>query len=630
MDNQDLDINKEKEDIETLEDEEIEGLDEEITDNNGDVSFDDVEEEYDDQYDNSNKKDNDKKEESKDKNSSKEEPDYTKSNYQNRFNREQKNGQFAVINEFPTQSNKVEKAKAEVERAQRERDNKYKLDDSAPNGEKNYKRKNRQDRINDRNNLREANKSLRTAQSDNFRSRIGKIRDSLFKPKPNIKSPKQKRTSLGSLSGQLLKTKSKVFSFIAKKKIALLLAASMLAVFAIVLLFFVVSEAKDSSGGGGSYRYNVDGVEINNVDIKIMGSENNVLDATALEQYARGVALYALGPDSIDNNPEALKTAIVIARSRILNDPDAKSGTIEIYNDGEMNYWNYKNDFYKLENDDGVLYSPEVTAETPNAELVYKALTEEQIEQLIRLSDTVGGVYITGDSVDNIVLDESTIQSIITKSKDSSYADYNDIIAAQYPDATVNNGEFVGYTFSGEAGEYSTWKQGDKRWGSISLGTNSGTTMAEIGCYVTSNAIAIAYLNATTTLPEFNPGTFATELKRLKTFGSGGGLDNYANVSKVVPGLTKERIYTSNLSNSERIKKVKEDAEKGYAIIMQVKCNGYNMPGCTSGTHFVVLDPITSSANKWEDLAIWNPSGKKTWAQYNRALAYYDRLIVAK
>ena len=629
MDNQDLDINKEKEDIETLEDEEPENLNEEPnevenTDNSNNVEQpaepeSDLEQEY---------------------------------SNQNRFRRNQQyHDRQYYKDQIAESEKKIDEAKIKRDEAQKEKGRDWKKNDPNDKGPvksdgSNTHIKNSKDKREDRKNLRQANKEVRQAKRDSRRAKLDRLRnaaDAVAHPvdhaenyvknklKNRLLSPFTKaRDALKSGAkkvGQTIAASIKSGGLL-KSKVIIIGAGALLAILAIVLIFFVVAGADDEKGSGGSYKYKVNGQEISNVNVKIMNSSNTEISSVPIEKYAMGVAINALGPDAITNNRESLKAAIVIARSAVLNSEDVTSGSVQFKND-EMVYWEYTQDLYKLVTDDGTNYSPEVTAETPNAELVYNALTEDQIAAFIKLADEVGGVYITGDSLSGIVLDHTTVESI--KSKEASgIDDYNDILAAQYPDATVGTGEFVGYTFSGEAGEYSTWKQGDERWGSISLGTNSGTTMAEIGCYVTSNAIAIAYLNATTTLPEFNPGTFATELKRLKTFGSGGGLDNYANVSKVVPGLTKERIYTSNLSNSERIKRVKEDAEQGYAIIMQVKCNGYNMPGCTSGTHFVVLDPITSSANKWEDLAIWNPSGKKTWAQYNRALAYYDRLIVAK
>ena len=406
----------------------------------------------------------------------------------------------------------------------------------------------------------------------------------------------------------------------------------LLAVILIAVIATIISAViSNDNNKGGDYSYEVNGVEIGNVNVQIMDSAGNVVSTMDMEEYAKGLALGSMKFDQIATHPNSFKTAVVIARSSILLNADASSGVIKVNN--TVPYWDYKQDFYKVVDENGVTtYVSSDTNPGAGAELIHKKLTEEEIKQIDELIKSIGGLYITGDSLSGLELDESTINSLISKEESGEISDYNDIIASQYPDATINTGNYVTHTFSGEAGEYANWKQGDAKWGDIWLGNNSGTTMRAIGCYVTSYAIAIAYLDAPTTLTDFNPGTFATELKKNGAFGSGGGFNNFNAAVKIVPGLKKERIFTSGLTKAEKISKVRAEVEKGYAVIMQVKCANYYTNGgnCSGSTHFVVVDPMGSSASGWSTLAIWNPSGQKTWDQYNNVMPYYDRVWVAK
>ena len=579
-------------------------------------------------------------------------------NPQNSFRRNQEYHDRNYYKDRVAESEKkLDEAKIKRNDAKSEQQRSWKKNDPNDKGPvksdgSNTHEKTRKEKRQDKKDVRQANRDVRQAKRDNRRAKFDKLRntaDTIAHPADHAKNYLQNKIKNKMMSplnkakgaakegvkkvGKAIASKMKLGPGLLKSKVVLLVIGVILGIFAISIIFVVTGDASNSkNGSNGSYSYNIDGQEVKNVSVKVMNSSNSVVETVSMEQYAKGVALNALGVEALDSNPEALKAAIVIARSSILDNSDVTSGTVEMNNTSDLVYWDYTNDLYKLETENGVDYSPEITAETPNAELVYKALTPEQIEKYNMIADDVGGVYITGESAKGVVLDSTTISSIKSKETDDKLNDYSDIIASQYPDATINTGEFVGYTFSGEAGDYANWKQVDEQWGNIQLGNGSGTTMAKIGCYVTSYAIAIAYLEAPTTIDDFNPGTFATELKKNGAFGSGGGFNNFNAATKIVPGLKKERISASGLTMSEKIAKVRKDAESGYAIIMQVKCsNYYANGGCGSGdTHFVVLDPMTSAANDWSTLSIWNPSGKKTWAQYGNVLPYYDRVWVAK
>ena len=83
------------------------------------------------------------------------------------------------------------------------------------------------------------------------------------------------------------------------------------------------------------------------------------------------------------------------------------------------------------------------------------------------------------------------------------------------------------------------WKQCDSAWGNIKLGSVDGTSLCEIGCYVTSIAILISQSGASTTLGDsFNPGTFAQYLISHNAFSAGGALNSLTSVYSLVSGFS--------------------------------------------------------------------------------------------
>lgn len=154
------------------------------------------------------------------------------------------------------------------------------------------------------------------------------------------------------------------------------------------------------------------------------------------------------------------------------------------------------------------------------------------------------------------------------------------------------------------SGDFSTWRQGDSRWGSIHLG-KSNDTISQSGCLVTSLAMLIMKYNIPTTISgEFNPGTFVETLN--KNNGFQGALFRW-DLSPVTPTFRRvQDIGCLSRSRSEKLKIIKDGLSKGYAVMVEVKGN--------TGQHWVAVDSVSGS-----DVIMMDPASEETkmWDRYN-------------
>ena len=84
-------------------------------------------------------------------------------------------------------------------------------------------------------------------------------------------------------------------------------------------------------------------------------------------------------------------------------------------------------------------------------------------------------------------------------------------------------------------GDYINWKQAGASWSGVKMG-NSGRTIGQIGCLVTSISMLIAKSGVQTTIANFNPGTFVQFLNKNGGFDGSGNL-SYAPISKAAPSF---------------------------------------------------------------------------------------------
>ena len=156
------------------------------------------------------------------------------------------------------------------------------------------------------------------------------------------------------------------------------------------------------------------------------------------------------------------------------------------------------------------------------------------------------------------------------------------------------------------SGAFSTWKQGDPQWGSISLG--GGGSMAEIGCLVTSFAITIARSGTQiTNLPSgyssFNPGALATVLNQNGGFVSGGAF-TWNGYQSIAPNVKYYPFVHTHITNTQKLastlsKELSTPAEGKYQkfIIINIHHNA-------SSQHWIAVDSVTNN-----EVTLFDPGG---------------------
>ena len=138
---------------------------------------------------------------------------------------------------------------------------------------------------------------------------------------------------------------------------------------------------------------------------------------------------------------------------------------------------------------------------------------------------------------------------------------------------------------------------------------NSGQTVKQIGCFVTSIAILIAKSGVPTTINPFNPGTFVEFLNKNGGFDSEGNFIDLNNATKVAPTFKPDGREDNllGMSREEKFNKIKQilTTPNTYAMV-EVKGN--------TGQHWVALDTIQG-----DNILMMDPGSKATnlWEEYN-------------
>ena len=186
-----------------------------------------------------------------------------------------------------------------------------------------------------------------------------------------------------------------------------------------------------------------------------------------------------------------------------------------------------------------------------------------------RVSDTnsvcqngyIGGMYRQVGSIE----DEDKKQKVKQEYAEDilKLANYYKEMYGQKENTCVSN-------FSGLAGEFSGWKQGDSRWSNINLGT-SDAIMKDSGCTVTSVAMQIARSGTRLgVLPEgyteFNPGAFVTVLNNNNGFNDASF--SWTGFSSIAPNWRDTKIFkeVNTSSHSVLADIVSKELSTGYEV----------------------------------------------------------------
>ena len=403
-----------------------------------------------------------------------------------------------------------------------------------------------------------------------------------------------------------------------------------LLIFMLCIFAGAIDEEKNTDQYGytaSTCQYNLNGINENTkielINCQATKDDYTVLETISFEKYIAGVALAEMGENYVD---EAMKAQLIAVRSYTLTRDIDKYGvgydpTNNVIRmracENDQVYWDYEKDIYRSANavGNGVSkYSPEYTP--AEGEMPWKtALSVEKINQYESLVSTVMGEY-AADAYGNVVHTpyvDTITQEFITLANNNAgtvNGDYNAILMSVYPDIhTIEKVDCITPTYA-VAGDYANWKQknklGGEEWGNIKLGTGSGSTINEIGCYVTSTAILIAHSGVPTTIENFNPGTFAEALKSVKSppsFGPTGLWINKDNIKLFVPSyISMSGNIPLTGTKQEKINTLRKEAEAGEYIIL-VKRND---------AHFMAMDNAGSAATGWTTIKVWDPAYNET------------------
>ena len=165
-------------------------------------------------------------------------------------------------------------------------------------------------------------------------------------------------------------------------------------------------------------------------------------------------------------------------------------------------------------------------------------------------------------------------------------------------------------------GDFASWKQGDARWGKTPMG-NSGRSLSQIGCLVTSVSMLIAKSGVPVEVSPFDPGTFVQFLNKHGGFASGGNFI-WGVATQVAPSFHYQgQISLAGMSREAKLNKIKEiTSQKGVYAAVEVKGN--------TGQHWVAIDGVNGST-----INMMDPSSNSTdmWSRYNwvntSTIAYY-------
>lgn len=206
-------------------------------------------------------------------------------------------------------------------------------------------------------------------------------------------------------------------------------------------------------------------------------------------------------------------------------------------------------------------------------------------------------------SLANQGLDYKQILLQIYNQGSRNYGATNITKAACSGGSSVNCGNTVG--------DFINWKQAGASWSNVKMG-NSGRTIGQIGCLVTSISMLIAKSGVQTSIANFNPGTFVEFLNQNGGFDSSGNLI-YAPINKLSSFKYVNQISLSGMTKEQKLNTMKDYQSKGYYMVAEVSPRGEHWVAIDSinGNTVKMLDPATNYTDLWGS-GKYTPQSTKT------------------
>ena len=355
-------------------------------------------------------------------------------------------------------------------------------------------------------------------------------------------------------------------------------------------------------------------LNLNNVKVRIMDCNDSSKavageDLVDFEKYVLGVA-YAENEGAPE---EAFKTQLIAARSFILARHADMGGKIKKEGDNyiiearsctkDQVYCNpdlgcSKTNGNMRSGTDYTLYKKAIPSDSK-----YRSWAKE-VEGKVLLNDQ-GYVVYTGYKRK----EQTQFNSLAKAGKDYKQIlleVYSSSKASSIGGSSCSTSEACASVGTAASGDYTTWKQTNRLWGSIPLG-NSSTDIANSGCTVTSIAMQIkrSGVDTSNVQGDFNPGTFVQGLNKIGGFADNGGII-WEKVTELVPHFkyitTKE---VRGKTQEEKLNELRNLVGKGYYVVAEVKGATQNSQHWVAvnqvvGNTITMMDPGSSATDMWK------------------------------
>ncbi|MDD3340782.1 MAG: SpoIID/LytB domain-containing protein [Bacilli bacterium] len=368
--------------------------------------------------------------------------------------------------------------------------------------------------------------------------------------------------------------------------------------------YFLEEDEEESCTQSGACTYNLDGVNISNVKVRLMkcvdegwGTPIEGEELVDFEKYVLGVTYAEIGPDS---PAEAQKTEATAARSYALTRPGAmgsSAGTNIEEKDGQwiLSLRNCTEDQVYCDPDKGCYAAGNNTGNTVHSGSngsQYKGPLAADAPIRAAVAQTAGKLLLRGDgtviNAGYLDVDQRRWIELANTGKDyteilmehynSSYRPYGaSTIGESNCSSSGSSSNKTCATNNAAAGPYADWKQCNAPWSNLSVG--GGGSVCSIGCAMTSVAMQMARTGVEISIPDFNPGTFVTAMNANGGFTSGGLI--YWDVSQFAPRfrLISAEYAVGGASAPDQIRSLLKD---GCYLVVNVR----------QGGHYVAIDRV--------------------------------------
>lgn len=346
------------------------------------------------------------------------------------------------------------------------------------------------------------------------------------------------------------------------------------------------------------------------------------------EKYILGVAYQEIGASA---PAEAFKAQMIASRSFILARP-TQMGSATSWRKLEQENGNWilqvasctADQVYcdpdkgcSAENGDGQW--KQVYSGTDHGRMIQGPLPQDSPAR--RYAAEVQGETLVNDQGNIILTDYDNTETTEFIKLANEGLDYKQILmqvySNKYPSAGSVDMAKASCNTCASTSDSTGWKQYEGDWAVTQIG-ESGQTIKQIGCLVTSLAIQIARSGVETNIADFNPGTFVEALNRIGAFSEGGALLDYSSVSRVVPDF-KYQGYADvkGMERSEKVSKIQSIVNQpGVYAIAEVKGD--------TGQHWVAIDRVEGDTIYMFDPGSTNTDMWGTYEWYNTSrIVYY-------